>query len=210
MTPTHASAILPTATFSNIQNAMAANGITINDLVIAIIGAAGLPWEQLPIQGLQPYSATPSTVHYTISTNVDCSLVSEFTLTARLPNGFFPVNNSAQVDGRQQRASASAGATDRATSKNNGYQWTVDCPGGDTTIETATLTFDSWVGLTLGTFSTARHRGDRLLVDLHDGRARSPCTRTRRRSDPSTATEIKPDTLVAGTSRSAASRPSTR
>ena len=58
-TPTQANAILPTATFSDIANAMAANNITINDLVVAIIGAAGFPWEQLPIQGLQPYSATP-------------------------------------------------------------------------------------------------------------------------------------------------------
>ena len=68
-----ARAILGTATFAQIQNAMRANGITINDILIAVLGAAGLPWEQLPLQGLQPYSQTPSTVHYTIGTQVDCS-----------------------------------------------------------------------------------------------------------------------------------------
>ena len=51
-----ARAILGTATFAQIQNAMAANGITINDILIAVLGAAGLPWEQLPLQGL---SRTP-------------------------------------------------------------------------------------------------------------------------------------------------------
>ena len=154
-----ANAILPTATFSNIANAMAANHITINDLVVAIIGAAGFPWEQLPIQGLQPYSATPSKVTYTINNDVDCSIASEFMITAHLPTGFFPVDGSAQVSvGNHPPSSAGTpdvlGQDAAAAKKLNAYRWTVDCPNGDTSIETTTLTFDAWVGLTLGTFTT--------------------------------------------------------
>ncbi len=92
-----ANAILPTATFSNIKGAMAANNITVNDLVVAILGAAGFPWEQLPIQGLQPYSATPSEVTYTDRRMTSTARSrTDFTITARLPKGFFPVDGSAQ------------------------------------------------------------------------------------------------------------------
>ena len=197
-----ANAILPTATFSNIQNAMAANGITINDLVVAIIGAAGFPWEQLQIQGLQPYSATKSTVHYTISTNVECSLVTEFTITAHLPAGFFPVDGSAQVAfGNNAPTSAGTpvvlGQGAAAAQKLNSYQWTVDCPNGDTSTETATLTFDSWVDLNLGTFKTGATAATASSSISTTG---APVTvhQNPEASDPSTATQIQPDTLVAG------------
>ena len=170
-----ANAILPTATFSNIQNAMAANGITINDLVVAIIGAAGFPWEQLQIQGLQPYSATKSTVHYTISTNVECSLVTEFTITAHLPKGFFPVDGSAQVAvGNNAPTSAGTpvvlGQGAAAAQKLNSYQWTVDCPNGDTSTETADPHLRLVGRPQSGDVQDRRHRRDRLVVDLHDGR----------------------------------------
>lgn len=128
-----ASAILPTATFSMLANAMAADNITINDLVVAIIGAAGFPWEQLPIQGLQPYSATKSTVHYTIGADVDCTVVSQLTFTAHLPAGFFPVDGSAQI-AFGNGAPASAGTASvlgqgaAAAQKLNAYAWTVGCP----------------------------------------------------------------------------------
>ena len=91
-----ANAILPTAKFSNIATAMAANGITINDILIAVLGAAGLPWEQLPIQGLQPYSQTPSTVTTRSAPTSTAAAAPEFRLTAHLPEGFFPKNGTAQ------------------------------------------------------------------------------------------------------------------
>jgi hypothetical protein len=154
-----ANAILPTATFSDIAAAMAANNITVNDLVVAIIGAAGFPWEQLPIQGLQPYSATPSQVTYTIGNNVDCSIAPEYVITADLPKGFFPVNGSAQFKVGSNAAQPAGdpsvvGNGAAAAAKNNQYQWTVDCPAGDTSLEAVTLSFKAWVGLTLGTFPT--------------------------------------------------------
>jgi hypothetical protein len=197
-----ADAIVPTATFSDIAAAMALNNITINDLVVAIIGAAGFPWEQLPIQGLQPYSATPSQVTYTIGNQVDCSVAPEYTITAHLPKGFFPVGGSAQLKVGNSAAQSVGdptvlGSNASAAAKNNAYQWIVDCPAGDTSLETVTLTFKAWVGLTLGTFSTH--------VTAATGPASISVTgapvkvhQNPEASDPSSATEIAPDTLVAG------------
>jgi Tol biopolymer transport system component len=197
-----ANAIFPTATFSDIKNAMAANNITINDLVVAIIGAAGFPWETLPIQGLQPYSATKSKVTYTIGNDVDCSLVSQFVLTAHLPAGFFPVDGSAQFSIGNNPAQP-AGAPDvvgidaAEAAKQNAYKWTIGCPAGDNAIESVSLSFDAWVGLNLGTF--------KANVDVATAVAKISATgapvtvhQNPEASDPTTASEIKPDTLVAG------------
>jgi hypothetical protein len=196
-----ASAILPTATFFDIKGALAANGITVNDLLVAIIGAAGFQWEQLSIQGLQPYSATKPTVHYTISTQVDCSQAAEFTLTAGLPKGFFPVNGTAQatVGNSTQPAGDPVveGADATEAQKLNAYRWTLDCPAGDIGTDTATLAFNSWVGLTLGTFSTHVTAAANAVSISTTG---APVTvhQNPEASDPSTATEIHSDTLVAG------------
>jgi hypothetical protein len=190
-----ANAILPNVTFSAIKNAMAANNITINDLVVAIIGAAGFPWETLPIQGLQPYSATPSKVTYTIGNNVDCSLAPQYTITAQLPGGFFPVNGTAQFTvGNNPAQPAGAPTVDQ---KPNRYHWTVNCPAGDTSLEAVTLKFDAWVGLTLGTFQTHVTAATPIASISATG---GPVTvhQNPAASDPSTANEIKPDTLVAG------------
>jgi Tol biopolymer transport system component len=191
-------AIQSNATFFDIKNAMAANNITINDLVVAIIGAAGFPWEQLPIQGLQPYSATPSKVTYTIANSVDCSVAPEYTLTAQLPPGFFPVNGTAQLSvANNPAAPAGAPTVLGNTQKDNEYRWTVDCPAGDSSLETVTLKFDAWVGLTLGTFTTHATAATGSASASATG---GPVTvhQNSEASDPSTATEIKPDTLIAG------------
>jgi Tol biopolymer transport system component len=201
-----ANAILPTATFSNIKGAMAANDITVNDLVVAILGAAGFPWEQLLIQGLQPYSATPSKVTYTITNDVACSIAPEFTITAHLPTGnktaFFPVDGSAQFSVGNSPLQAAGpphivGNDAAAAAKNNEYQWTIDCPAGDSNHETATLKFDAWVGLDLGTFTT---HVTASTATASIGTTGAPVTvhQNPEASDPSTATEIQPDTLVAG------------
>ncbi len=197
-----ADAILPTATFSNIQSAMAADNITINDLVVAIIGAAGFPWEQLPIQGLQPYSATPSKVTYTLTSSVDCSLAPEFTVTAQLPAGFFPVDGSAQfsVGNHPLQPAGTAnvlGQNLASAQKQNAYRWTVDCPGGDTNLETATFKFDSWVGLDLDTSTT---HVDESTGTATIGATGAPVTvhQNAEAGDPLTATAIQPNTLVVG------------
>ena len=193
-----ANAILPNVTFTAIKNAMAANNITINDLVVAIIGAAGFPWETLPIQGLQPYSATKSKVTYTIGNDVDCSLVSQFVLTAHLPAGFFPVDGSAQFSiGNNPAQSAGAphvvGSDAASAAKNNQYQWTVDCPAGDNAIEHVSLSFDAWVGLNLGT-STTDVDATSAVAKISATGAPVTVHQNPEASDPSAATEIKPDT----------------
>ena len=72
----------PNATFSapGMVAGMNAAGITINDIVVAMISAAGFPWELLPVQGLQPYSHTQPHVTYRISAAVDCLVLQTFTL----------------------------------------------------------------------------------------------------------------------------------
>jgi hypothetical protein len=198
-----ANAIYPTAIFANIQQAMKANNITINDLVVAIIGAAGFPWEQLPIQGLQPYSATPSKVTYTIGNKVDCSLAPQYTITAHLPKGFFPVDGTAQFTVGSHPAQALGapkvlGSDAAAAAKNNAYQWTVTCPAGDTSLENVTLTFDAWVGLDLGSGQTTHVTADTGPVSISVTGAPVNVHQNPEASDPSTATEIKPNTLVVG------------
>ncbi len=74
-----ADAIVPTVTFVDprLTPAFTSAGITINDILAAILNQAGpngLPWETLPVQGLQPYSDSPSHVTYTMSATVDCSV----------------------------------------------------------------------------------------------------------------------------------------
>ncbi|MGH3053716.1 MAG: hypothetical protein ACRDL7_01900, partial [Gaiellaceae bacterium] len=200
-----AGAILSTAKFSDLAGAMAANHITINDLVVAIVsandGATGFPWEQLPIQGLQPYSHPQSQVTYTATTDVDCSAVSEFTLTARLPAGFFPVGGSAQVKvGSIVQTGVPfevLGADAQDAQTLNAYRWTADCPSEDSSVETATLTFKAWVGLTLGTFKTTV---DAATESTSISTTGAPVTvkQNLEAQDPSSATSIDPDTLVAG------------
>ena len=78
-------------------------------------------------RGCSPIPRPSRQVHYTISANVDCSVVSQFTFTAQLPAGFFPVNGSAQITVRQQRACkpratrACSAATRRQQQKINPY-----------------------------------------------------------------------------------------
>ena len=75
-------------------------GITINDILVAILGAAGLPWESLPVQGLQPYSATLSEASYQVGLTADCSVLSSgFAVTVHLPSGFFPDSSTPTVAG---------------------------------------------------------------------------------------------------------------
>ncbi|HEX6952635.1 MAG TPA: PxKF domain-containing protein [Gaiellaceae bacterium] len=197
-----ANAISPTAKFADIANAMQAQGITINDILVAIIGAAGFPWEQLSIQGLQPYSATPSKVTYTVGTQVDCAAAPQFTITAALPTGFFPVNGSAQfaVGNNAPQAAGDPtvlGNSAAAAAKNNAYKWTINCPAGDTAQEAATLTFDSWVGLKLGTFTT-HVTAATATASISANGAPVKVHQNPEASDPSTATEIQPDKLIAG------------
>src|SRR4029079_13687736 len=109
-----ANRIVPTATFSAsaLVTAMNAAGITVNDLLVAVLGAAGLPWQSLPVQGLQPYSLTQPHVTYTVSANVDCSVLTDYSIIVRLPNGFFPANTPAATVKLGTGAAQPAGAPD--------------------------------------------------------------------------------------------------
>jgi hypothetical protein len=197
-----ANAIVPTAKFADLAPAMAANAITVNDVLIAVLGAAGLPWEQLPIQGLQPYSQSPSTVHYTISTDVDCAAAPELTLTARLPDDFFPVNGSARFSvGDGPSSSAGVPRVVRLhrveEEPETAFQWTLACPAGDTGTETATLAFDAWVGLTLDTATTTATATAGSFSISTTG-ASVKVHQNPEANDPASATQIQPDRLVAG------------
>ena len=107
-----ANAINPNVTFSDpgMIAGMTAAHITVNDVLVAVLGAAGLPWELLPVQGLQPYSLTQSHVTYKVSASVDCSVLSDgFTMRSTFPDGFFPVGGSSSLSLDGGATSSSAG-----------------------------------------------------------------------------------------------------
>ena len=111
------------------------------------------------MQGLQPYSGTPTHVTYTESATVDCSVVGAFSFSTRLPDGFFPVGGTAKVTfgaGTPQDAGTPVveGSTADAASKLNTYTWPFSCGEGVEGAQTVSLSFDSFVGLRLGTFTT--------------------------------------------------------
>src|SRR5581483_3707983 len=183
-------AIRPTTTFADIADAMRAAGITINDLVVAILGANGIAWEQLPVQGLQPYAAAPKTVTYTVTATVDCSVARSFAITAALPQGFFPVNGSAKLALGGGAAPAGdptvLGESVGDAARLNSYRWSLGC-GNVTASTVASFTVDAYVGLTLGTFSVSATGGP---VTVTQGGEPN--------DDPNAATTIQPDTLVVG------------
>ena len=157
----------------------------------------------------------PPQVTYTISNDVDCSIASEFTITRSPADGLLPGQRLGTDRGRQQRRQPGGrptvlGRTRRPQQKNNAYRWTVDCPAGTRAIETATLTFDAWVGLTLGTFTTRVTAATGCLLDLQRRVRPSPCTRTPRRAIRRPRPDPPGHPGRRATSRSAASRRSTR
>jgi hypothetical protein len=160
--------IVPTATFSTpaLLAAMEANDITVNDILVAILGPAGFQWESLPVQGLQPYSLTKPHVTYTVGAAVDCSSLESFSFKVTLPPGFFPVSGSAHLSlGSVQQPDPGnpevlvpppppiESATVLATGPSDSYRWSLGC-GSVTASTQAQLTFDSYVGLDLGQFTT--------------------------------------------------------
>jgi hypothetical protein len=205
-----ANAIKPSAKFSDIAAAMAASNITINDIVVAVLGAAGLPWELLPIQGLQPLSATKSPVTYTVSATVDCSVLNPggdatpqpFLFKVQLPDGFFPVDDSAKLTlNGGTPASAGApqvlGTTAAAAAKLNTYSWPLNC-AGSLPATTAALTFKAYAGLQLGTFTSDAKATTGTFTISSGGAPVTVEQNLEPNNDPSTAITIKPDTLVAG------------
>ena len=157
-------AIVPTVTFlaPQLATAFANAHITVNDILSAVInkaGGTGLPWENLNVQGLQPYGATPPHVTYTESATVDCDAADgEVSFTTRLPAGFFPVDGTAKVTVGSGAATDAGtaiveGSDAAAAQKLNAYTWPLTCNGAEGS-QTVTLTFDSFVGLRLGTFTT--------------------------------------------------------
>jgi hypothetical protein len=205
-----ANAIKPSAKFSDIAAAMAASNITINDIVVAVLGAAGLPWELLPIQGLQPLSATKSPVTYTVGATVDCSVLNPggeapsqpFAFKVQLPEGFFPVDNSAKLSLNGATPSPAGapdvlGATAAAAAKLNTYNWSLSC-AGSLPATAAVLTFNAYAGLQLGTFTSDAKATTGTFTISSSGAPVTVGQNLEPNNDPSTAITIKPDTLVAG------------
>jgi hypothetical protein len=201
-----ANAIDPNVTYSNtvLVAAMRNAGVTINDILVAILGAAGLPWEQLPVQGLQPYSQTQSNATYTLGVSVDCSVASSFAFKVQLPQGFFPVDGTAKLTlgGTTTDAGAATvlGRTAASAAALNSYQWSLSCPAAASAITAATLTFKAYTGLKLGTFAadaSAGAGGYQL-----DTTAQAPVTVVQNgepaNDDPGTAPTVAPNTLVVG------------
>ena len=85
-----------------------------------------------------------------------------------------------------------------AAQKLNAYTWTVGCPAGGTANEAATLTFDSWVGLNLGTFTTGATAAAPGTGSISTTGAPVTVHQNPEAGDPTTASQIQPNTLVVG------------
>jgi hypothetical protein len=200
-------AINPTLTFSDPAFLAALNTvspqITVNDVIVALLGATGFPWEQLPVQGLQPYSTTQSHVTYTVGVTVDCSVVTGFSLSAHLPAGFFPVPGTAKYSlgsGASQDAGTPqvVGRDEASAAKLNTYRWPLSCGSATSPSTVATLTFDAYAGLTLGAFSAQADATAGTFSISTSGAAVNVVQNLEPNDDPSAALPISPDTLVVG------------
>jgi hypothetical protein len=200
-------AIIGTFGSPSLKPAIDDAGITMNDIVTALLAASDFPWEHLPVQGLQSVAGTGQNAAYHLSVGVDCSVVAgkSFDAVVDLPDGFYPVPGTSTL-------SFGGGApvkTDDPTLVRsvfdegpppNDYGWSVACPEGATGATTIVLSFQSFVGLTLGKQTSSAH-ADLGGVTISTGPDKAPVTVTENwetNEEARSAPQIAPDELEVG------------
>ena len=74
-----------------------ARGMTIDQIVQAMLPVSDYPWEQINVQGLQDVAGTGQNVRYHVDFDLDCSIATSFFVHVNLPDGFFVVPGSSAV-----------------------------------------------------------------------------------------------------------------
>jgi cell division septation protein DedD len=200
-----ASAILPNATLGDpaLTPGFAAAGITLNDIVTALLSASDFPWEQLPVQGLQTADSKQPHARYHLTTTVDCAVLSSFRASVTLPAGFFPVAGTSTLSyggGGPIPASDPAQSPRDVDNPTNSFAWgKLTCQEGFTGSESVQLSFESYAGLKLGRQTASASVAVGRAQIAVSGQA--PITVTQNwesNDDPAAAPVVNPDTLLVG------------
>jgi hypothetical protein len=204
-----ANAILPNVKLSDpaLIPGYAAAGITLNDIVTAILGASDFPWESLPIQGLQSVADTKQHATYHLTASVDCGVARSFGAIVRLPRGFFPVAGTSTVSyagGAEIPVADPVVPSLRSAAKLNEYGWQFTCQDAFNGKEDIRLTFQSYAGLDVGpnqrsdaSVSTSTDVGT-LQLNVSNQAPIAVTQNWESNDDPGAAPVVQPDTLLAG------------
>jgi hypothetical protein len=146
-----AGAILVEATLADLAPAI--DHMTINELVIAVVGRAGLPWEALPIGEFAAYADPKTTAHYTLSFKAACPAPS---ITARVLLPFHFI----LTPGTSELSVAGGGFTeipDPVTDAETGATWTlVDvCEETGAAQQNVAIRFEATTGSRVGMLTSS-------------------------------------------------------
>ena len=198
----NAHAIQPTATIArllaDIPASNPAHQITIGELIAGMLNGGDFPWDNISLQGLQDVVGTGKFAHYHVDFDFECGISSTFSLSVKLPDGFFPVTGTSTYTYGQ--APPVTGSEPTATDPENRFtfKWVPPNPCGDSTAAThVRLDFSAYPGLTLGEQRTSATLSANGLSLSAVGQA--PLTVTQNNepnNDSATAPIIAKDTLI--------------
>lgn len=142
------------ATIADLEPVLDATGITLAELIAALIGLENYPWHQVPLGGLQDVAGTGERPRYTVELDLTCNLASTLSgIRLTLPSGFVPVPGSA----RWTFGGASPLVGPEPTQERLGFTWAPPASvcGGSTSTRRVKLEVDTFAGLDLGDFTAA-------------------------------------------------------
>ncbi|MEX2646889.1 MAG: PxKF domain-containing protein [Gaiellaceae bacterium] len=141
-----AGAILLTATLADLAPAI--NHLTINELVIAVVGRAGLPWEALPIGEFSAYADPRTTAHYTLSFKAACPAPT-LEASVLLPFHFILTPGSSELS---VAGGPFTDIDDPETDAVTGATWTLDdtCVEGQGAQQPVAIRFEATTGSRVG------------------------------------------------------------
>ncbi len=146
--------ILSSAKIADLDPALDATGITLAELIAALIGLDNYPWHQVPLVGLQDVAGTGQQARYTVELDLACNLATSLSgVKLALPSGFVPVAGSARW--RFGAATPVPGAD--ATQERLGFTWSPPASvcGASTLTRHVKFEVDTFAGLELGDFTAA-------------------------------------------------------
>jgi WD40 repeat protein len=124
--------------------------LTLNEIIIGLLGRSALPWEGFPIDGIQQFVAGAKRLAYQLDADVTCATEGGVTLRVLMPDGYLVVPGTSDV---AYDSGAPLDAPDPAMDGENGATWT-DLPGdpcaGTGTTRHVRLTYQAHPGFELG------------------------------------------------------------
>lgn len=145
------SAIQPGAKLEDLASVLGPPlNLTLNEVIIGLLGRSALPWEGFPIDGIQQFVANAKRLAYQLDADVACSTEGGVTLRVRMPDGYLVIPGTSDV---AYDSGAPLDAPDPETDSEDGATWT-DLPGdpcaGTGTTRHVRLTFQAHPGFELG------------------------------------------------------------